>query len=104
MTNIDGTNNWNLYVNCNTGGGFVALDTFTGTTYHTGTPTGETGRRGSNATGMTDRHQDLLWKNSNGSWVNWVDPSCRFDNQGNNWKGVRDSATEYHTVRVTGGC
>jgi hypothetical protein len=103
VANLDGTNDWNAYFNCLTGNGWVHLDLFDNTTYHTGTPNGETGRRGGNNTGMTDRHRNLQWKNTNNTWMDWNDPSCNVD-FGNNWKGVKDSATQYHTIKGTQDC
>jgi hypothetical protein len=103
VTNKPGTNDWNLWVNCLAGQGYVLLDTATDTGHHRGTPTGETGRRGGTDTGMSDRHRNLKWKDSGGTWNGWVDPACRFDNA-SNWQGVRDSATEYHTAKGTNNC
>lgn len=51
---------------------------------------------------MSDRQRSLKWKTSAGVWVDWVDPECRFDDNDNNWAGAQDSATEYHTYKVTG--
>jgi hypothetical protein len=105
VSNVNGTNNWNLFVNCNSGGGFDGLDTITGTTYHTGDPTVEVFRRGGAQTGMSDDQQSLSWKNSSGSWVAWNRPACRADGAGtNNWEGVRDSSTAYHTQKGDGSC
>ncbi|GIV00728.1 MAG: hypothetical protein KatS3mg014_2343 [Actinomycetota bacterium] len=103
VTNRPGTNDWNVYVNCLTGEGYVLLDTLTDTGHHRGTPTGETGRRGGTDTGMSDRHRHLKWKDSAGGWNDWVDPTCRFDDA-SNWQGVRDSATEYHTAKGDDDC
>lgn len=103
VTNKPGTNDWNLQANCLTGSGYVLLDTATNTGHHRGTPTGETGRRGGTATGMSDRHRNLQYKTSGGSWTSWADPKCRFDNA-SNWQGVKDSATEYHTAQGSVDC
>jgi hypothetical protein len=98
-----GSTTWSLFVNCLNGGGWQTLDTFYSIGFSRGTPTGETGRRGGVGTRMDDTHRNLVWKDSNNVWHDWVDPSCR-DDRASDWQGVYDSATQYHTVIGAQNC
>jgi len=100
VTNVLGTNTWNLRVNClgNPGSADILLHSIGGMGTDHGYPVAEVGRRGGVTTGMSDRQRNLQWKNSTGVWNNWVDPSCGSDDA-SNWEGRQDSPTEYHTIR-----
>lgn len=77
-SNVSGTTDWKLSVNC--GSTWRVLDEANNAGFGRGTPTGETGRRGGESTGMSDIQRDLRWKQLDGDWVGWADPRCVHDN------------------------
>lgn len=102
VTNVPGTNNFNLYVDY--GSGWVSIGSCTNTFSH-GWAYGETGRYGGTATGAGDDHKSLQYKDSSGTWKNWADnheAAC-----GNpclsNWHYDWCSTTRYQVFRDGSG-
>jgi hypothetical protein len=108
VEHISGADTWDMHINCTDGSGWHRVGPiYDGFGFSTGIPMGETGRREhtTNATGMDDDHNNLGYLVS-GTWSNdWNGPRCYDDPSGdNNWQGVKDSGTAYHTVQGSGSC
>jgi hypothetical protein len=98
VTNIPGTSNFNLYADW--GSGWVGIATCNNTFSH-GNAMGETGRFGGAATGASDYHKNLQYKNASGTWLAWPD---NFEtNCGNpclsNWHYYRCTPTYYRVIK-----
>ncbi|MGZ4153204.1 MAG: hypothetical protein ACXVQ0_01850 [Actinomycetota bacterium] len=68
VSNVSGTNQFNFSVDY--GSGWVSVGSCT-QTYSHGWAWGETGRRGGTATGASDDHKNVQFKNSSGTWNSW---------------------------------
>lgn len=101
VANVAGTNDWRLLINC--GSGFAEFARYNGTGYHTGLATGEVGRFGGTATGMSDHQKSLKFKNNAGDWIAWTSNYCYVDSA-TNWYYSRVSTTEYKVLKGTGDC
>lgn len=103
VSNVSGTNDWNLAINCENGTGWSSLKKYTGTGYYKGLTMGETGRYGGTATGMSDYQDNLHWKNSSGTWNKWSGPYC-YSDVASNWQFNYLSATSYSVVKGSMNC
>jgi hypothetical protein len=74
VTNVEGSDNWQVLVNWEDGTGFNQKQTYD-TTYRDGVASGETERWGGQS-GMQDSQQSLDFKNNNNTWVRWPDNNC----------------------------
>ena len=104
--NVSGTTTWRLSLNCNGdqyAGTWQLLDTFTGLGYSKGTPMGETGRRGGEATGMAEDMPELERKGSSGSWVAWDEPKCYTDDA-TDWQFRYIYINAYQTAKGSNNC
>jgi hypothetical protein len=89
-------------VNC--GSQWQTLDVIENFTHSKGMPMAETGRRGGEATGMSDRQRDLKWQDSLNTWYSWFDPDCWLDDA-SNWQGHPTSGGDlYYTENGPSNC
>ncbi len=98
VTNIPGTNGFNLFADW--GGGWVKIASCDNTFSH-GWSQSETGRFGGTSTGASEEHKNLQFKTSGGSWAFWGDnfeTGC-----GNpcisNWHYWRCTATRFKIIK-----
>ncbi len=100
--NVDGTYQWDGWVDCQDGQGFRYISRTPSLGYAKGLAVGETFRRGG-GTGMGDVHRNLYRKDSAGSWLAWTGTSCYRDPI-SGWQGTSVSATRFDTVTGSGNC
>jgi len=108
VEHVSGADTWDMHINCTDGSGWHRVGPiYDGFGLNTGIPMGEAGRREhtTNATGVDDDHNNLGYLFSS-TWSNDRNGlRCRDDPSGdNNWQGVKDSGTAYHTVQGSGSC
>jgi hypothetical protein len=104
VKNVSGTTKFALNVDCQDGQGFKTMATTDPMiTDNQGVPEGETSRIDGSATGMSDDHRVLEWLQSNGVWHDWNLPKCQMDTAGN-YKGYKDSSTEYDVSSGSMNC
>jgi hypothetical protein len=104
--NDAGTTNWKLSINCSNdqfSGSWQLLDTFNGLGFSKGVPMGETGRRGGEATGMSEYMPELERKTSGGSWLAWDRPKCYHDNA-SNWQFSYIYIGSYENIQGSNNC
>jgi hypothetical protein len=101
VSNVQGTEDWTMYVDYLNGNGFIYEATAHVTWAH-GVASGETERWGNN-TDMSQSHRELQFKNNSNNWVDWPDANCIWDTS-TSYSWSKNSATSYDIVNQNNPC
>jgi hypothetical protein len=101
VINVPGTNNWNVWGDCEDGAGWSLIVQYTGTGYQWGTAAGEGSRYG-DAT-LLQNHQNLQWQDATTAWNYATDVAC-FHDDADGWMGQKDSPSHFEIVAGSASC
>jgi hypothetical protein len=94
------TTDWHQLINCLDGTGPHALGTdYTGTGWAVGRPQVETFRFGGTATGASDNHTSLEYRDCCGNWSSWINGGKCWDNTITNWQGEMPTNSTYDSFQ-----
>ncbi len=100
MDNGVSNNTWNLDINCSDGTGNNQVHSYSSTGFSQGRPQVEVFRFDGTATGASDIHTSLQWKDPAGFWNNWTGGRCFFQSI-SNWQGEMPTNTTFDTFKTT---
>lgn len=96
VRNIPGTTDFTTEVN--TGSGWLSVGSCNSMNFSHGWAQGETSRRGGTATGASDDHKNLKYRNVSGTWLAW-DDNVQASDSISNWHYFRCTNTRYVTIK-----